>query len=162
MRIRHIGRTATAGPGDIRDMKAPSFLALLAASLLFVGPVQAHGDEMHGEETSAAPAAANGDAHDQTAMAQMGETAAAGEPSAAHGEASGAHDEAGGQSGVGDPGVLAVLKKLHPATIHFPVALFLMAAATELFVMRRKGAGLESAVRVLCLLYTSPSPRDRG
>ena len=82
-------------------------------------------------------------------MAQMGETAAAGEPSAAHGEASGAHDEAGGQSGVGDPGVLAVLKKLHPATIHFPVALFLMAAATELFVMRRKGAGLESAVRVL-------------
>src|SRR3546814_19830671 len=45
--------------------------------------------------------------------------------------------------------VMAVLKKLHPATIHFPIALFLMAAATELFVMRRKGAGLESAVRVL-------------
>jgi uncharacterized membrane protein len=44
---------------------------------------------------------------------------------------------------------MAVLKKLHPATIHFPIALFFMAAATELFVMRRKGAGLESAVRVL-------------
>src|SRR3546814_16961754 len=49
----------------------------------------------------------------------------------------------------GEAGVMAVLKKLHPATIHFPIALFLMAAATELFVMRRKGAGLESAVRVL-------------
>ncbi len=148
-RIRHIGRTTIAKTGDKRDMKAPSFLALLAASLLFVGPVQAHGDEKHGEETSAAPAAANGDAHDQTAMAQMGETAVAGEPSGAHDEASGGHDEVGGHSGEGETGVIAVLKKMHPATIHFPVALFLMAAATELFVMRRKGAGLESAVRVL-------------
>lgn len=143
MRIGHIGRTLTAGSGDIRDIKAPSFLALLAASLLFVGPVQAHGDEKHGEEASAAPAATNGDAHDQAAMAQMGETADAG-------ESSGAHDEAGGgHADEGEAGVIAVLKKLHPATIHFPIALFLMAAATELFVMRRKGAGLESAVRVL-------------
>ena len=149
MRIRHIGRTATAGPGDIRDMKAPSFLALLAASLLFVGPVLAHGDEKHGEEASAAPAVTNGDAHDQAAMAQMGETADAGESSGAHDEAGGGHDEAGGHSDEGDSGVIAVLKKLHPATIHFPIALFLMAAATEVFVMRRKGAGLESAVRVL-------------
>jgi uncharacterized membrane protein len=123
-------------------MKAPSFLALLAASLLFVGPVQAHGDEKHGEEASAAPAATNGDAHDQAAMAQMGETPDAG-------ESSGAHDEAGGHGDEGETGVMAVLKKLHPATIHFPIALFLMAAATELFVMRRKGTGLESAVRVL-------------
>ena len=123
-------------------MKAPSFLALLAASLLFVGPVQAHGDEKHGEEASAAPAATNGDAHDQAVMAQMGETPDAG-------ESSGAHDEAGGHGDEGETGVMAVLKKLHPATIHFPIALFLMAAATELFVMRRKGAGLESAVRVL-------------
>ena len=142
MRIRHISRTAKAGSGDIRDMKAPSFLALLAASLLFVGPVQAHGDEKHGEEASAAPAATNGDAHDQAVMAQMGETPDAG-------ESSGAHDEAGGHGDEGETGVMAVLKKLHPATIHFPIALFLMAAATELFVMRRKGAGLESAVRVL-------------
>ena len=142
MRIRHISRTAKAGSGDIRDMKAPSFLALLAASLLFVGPVQAHGDEKHGEEASAAPAATNGDAHDQAVMAQMGETPDAG-------ESSGAHDEAGGHGDEGETGVMAVLKKLHPATIHFPIALFLMAAATELFVMRRKGTGLESAVRVL-------------
>ena len=130
-------------------MKAPSFLALLAASLLFVGPVQAHGDEKHGEETSAAPAVTNGDAPDQAAMAQMGDGGAAGEPSAGHDEASGGHDEAGGHAEEGETGVMAVLKKLHPATIHFPIALFLMAAATELFVMRRKGAGLESAVRVL-------------
>ncbi|MEL7708301.1 DUF2231 domain-containing protein [Citromicrobium bathyomarinum] len=130
-------------------MKRIQFMAIVAASLLFVGQVQAHGDEKHGEETSAAPAAANGDAHDQAAMAQMGDGGAVGEPSAGHDEASGGHDEAGGHADEGDSGVIAVLKKLHPATIHFPIALFLMAAATELFVMRRKGAGLESAVRVL-------------
>ena len=130
-------------------MKRIQFMAIVAASLLFVGPVQAHGDEKHGEETSAAPAAANGDAHDQAAMAQMGDGGAVGEPSAGHDEASGGHDEAGGHADEGDSGVIAVLKKLHPATIHFPIALFLMAAATELFVMRRKDAGLESAVRVL-------------
>ncbi len=130
-------------------MKRIQFMAIVAASLLFVGPVQAHGDEKHGEETSAAPAAANGDAHDQAAMAQMGDGGAVGEPSAGHDEASGGHDEAGGHADAGDSGFIAVLKKLHPATIHFPIALFLMAAATELFVMRRKGAGLESAVRVL-------------
>ena len=113
-------------------MKAPSFLALLAASLLFVGPVQAHGDEKHGEQASAAPAATNGDAHDQAAMAQMGETADAGESSGAHDEAGGGHDEAGGHADVGEAGLMAVMKKLHPATIHFPIALFLMAAATEL------------------------------
>jgi uncharacterized membrane protein len=82
-------------------------------------------------------------------MAQMGETADACESSGAHDEAGGGHDEAGGHADEGEAGVMAVLKKLHPATIHFPIALFLMAAATELFVMRRKGAGLESAVRVL-------------
>ncbi len=130
-------------------MKRIQFMTIVAASLLFVGPVQAHGDEKHGEETSAAPAAANGDAHDQAAMAQMGDGGAVGEPSAGHDEASGGHDEAGGHADAGDSGFIAVLKKLHPATIHFPIALFLMAAATELFVMRRKGAGLESAVRVL-------------
>lgn len=130
-------------------MKRIQFMTIVAASLLFVGPVQAHGDEKHGEETSAAPAAANVDAHDQAAMAQMGDGGAVGEPSAGHDEASGGHDEAGGHADAGDSGFIAVLKKLHPATIHFPIALFLMAAATELFVMRRKGAGLESAVRVL-------------
>ena len=78
-----------------------------------------------------------------------GDGGAVGEPSAAHDEASGGHDEAGGHADEGDSGVIAALKKLHPATIHFPIALFLMAAATELFVMRRKDAGLESAVRVL-------------
>src|SRR3546814_3320287 len=82
-------------------------------------------------------------------MAQMGETADAGESSGAHEEAGGGNDEASGHADEGEAGVMAVLKKLHPATIHFPIALFLMAAATELFVMRRKGAGLESAVRVL-------------
>ena len=130
-------------------MKRIQFMTIVAASLLFVGPVQAHGDEKHGEETSAAPAAANGDAHDQAAMAQMGDGGAVGEPSAGHDEASGGHDEAGGHADEGDSGVIAVLKKLHPATTHFPIALFLMAAATELFVMRREGAGQESAVRVL-------------
>jgi uncharacterized membrane protein len=121
-------------------MKTPSFLALLAASLLFAGPVQAHGDEKHGEATSAA--ATNGEAHDPAAMAVMGKAATGG-------ETSGGHDEAGGHADQGETGVIAVLKKLHPATIHFPIALFLMAAATELFIMRRKGAGFEGAVRVL-------------
>lgn len=130
-------------------MKPPPLLALLAATLVFVGPVQAHGDEKHGEAATAAPAAANGEAHDPAAMAAMGGPAADGQAPAGHDAASGGHDEAGGHMAQGETGVVAIMKKLHPATIHFPIALFLMAALTELFIMRRKGAGLEGAVRVL-------------
>merc|ERR1711998_109236 len=60
------------------------------------------------------------------------------------------HDEASGETAnVNEEGFVGVLKRLHPATIHFPIALFLMAALTELFVGKRREAGLEPAVRVL-------------
>jgi uncharacterized membrane protein len=46
-------------------------------------------------------------------------------------------------------GVLGVLKGLHPATVHFPIALFLMAAMTELFVAARRTSEREAAVRIM-------------
>lgn len=128
-------------------MKPYTLLLLIATSLLWIGPVYAHGDEKHGEAASVAASSEKRGAHDPADMADMhaqGDQAAGGHDAAvmAHGDAAGHADESA-------TGAAAVLKKLHPATIHFPIALFLMAALTELFVIARRGAGLEAAVGVL-------------
>ena len=46
-------------------------------------------------------------------------------------------------------GIAGVLKSLHPATVHFPIALLLMAALTELFVMARRTPEREAAVKIM-------------
>ena len=80
----------------------------------------------------------------------MGEAQPASGHSAEAGHGSGEHDEAsGGHESASEAGSIGFLKKLHPATIHFPIALFLMAALAELFVMAGRGVGVEPAVRVL-------------
>jgi uncharacterized membrane protein len=107
----------------------------VAASLLWISPAQAHGDEEHGEAASAVVS----DAASEDIQSAQG-----------HGDTAADHDGANGQdAGEGDKGVVGVLKSLHPATVHFPIALFFMAALTELFIIARKGTGLEPAVRVL-------------
>ncbi|SFP08195.1 DUF2231 domain-containing protein [Qipengyuania nanhaisediminis] len=116
-------------------MKPIQFMAIVAASLLSISPAQAHGDEEHGEAASAVVS----DAASEDIQSAQG-----------HGDTAADHDGANGQdAGEGDKGVVGVLKSLHPATVHFPIALFFMAALTELFIIARKGTGLEPAVRVL-------------
>src|SRR3546814_13516243 len=46
-------------------------------------------------------------------------------------------------------GIVGALKSLHPATVHFPIALLLMAALTELFVMVRRTPEREAAVKIM-------------
>jgi uncharacterized membrane protein len=125
-------------------MKPFQLLALVCASFLWVSPVHAHGDEAHGgAANAAAPATASPANNSGEAQELLNE--ASGD---AH--ASGGHDQASGETAdVNEEGIVDVLKKLHPATIHFPIALFLMAALAELFIGKRREAGLEPAVRVL-------------
>ncbi len=106
-------------------------LSALAALLLFL-PSQAawaHGPEKHEGQQSAQVEAG-------TAVSQMMEPAdagPAGEPAADGGElASG-----------------SVFTKLHPATVHFPIALLLAAALTQVIAIARPSTALESAVRVM-------------
>jgi uncharacterized membrane protein len=126
-------------------MKAVHFLILVGAVFLALGPVHAHGDEAHDSPANAA--ATSVPSQEASGMNGMqspsGESAEAGQGSDAHDDASGGHESAS----EGD--FVTVLKKFHPATIHFPIALFLMAALAELFVMAGRGAAAEPAVRVL-------------
>lgn len=102
-------------------------LALLAVAL----PALAHGDERHGET----PAAHGEKGHDMATMS-------------ADGSSNGAPTDHGTEQ-VRSEGFAGVLKSLHPATVHFPIALFLMAALTELFVMARRTPDREAAVRIM-------------
>lgn len=130
-------------------MRSITLLGLLCAALLSVGPAFAHGDEAHGSAPKA-PTDAVQTNQDMTSMQSTGtqvngEASAHGDMAAGNGAAAADHDGASN----GESGVIAVLKNLHPATVHFPIALVLMAALTELFAMRRGGTGLEGAVRVM-------------
>lgn len=119
------------------------FLSALLLSLSAAGaPAAAHGNEKHGEAASAAPSAGQ-PGQDATMPPGM----ASGAEDGGHG--SGGHEEAAGGHDAEPASFVGVLKRLHPATIHFPIALFMMAALTELFAMTRRGEGLESAVRVM-------------
>lgn len=99
---------------------------LLAILLLAVAaqPVLAHGTEEHDEATAeSAPTLADANVERQPAGASV--------------EAQ--HDEHAG----------SVWTKLHPATVHFPIALLAMAALTELFAIVRPSPQLHGAVRVM-------------
>lgn len=89
--------------------------------------VQAHGPEKHDRGQSAQ-------------IATMPETSTSSSPSESE---EGAHDA--------NQVLLngSVLTRLHPATVHFPIALLLMAALTELFAMARPSPTLQGAVHVM-------------
>ena len=125
-------------------MKAAHFLVLLCAGLLLVSPAYAHGDEAHG-------GAENATLSSETAgQTSKGDVAPSAVQATEETPVSREHDDAaGGHESASEAGALAFLQKLHPATVHFPIALFLVAALTELIVMAQRGASLEPAVRVL-------------
>lgn len=125
-------------------MKLVHLLLFACAGFLSVSPAYAHGEKGHDNAASAAASAGPAKEAPATDELKVGsdqsvDTAHAG----GHDKASGGHHSAAGG------GRLAFIKKLHPATIHFPIALFLMAALAELFVMAGRGGGIEPAVRVL-------------
>lgn len=126
-------------------MKLVHLLMLVCAGFLSVSPAYAHGKKGHDAAASATAAAEP--AQEAPGTHKMDEMKAGSGHSA---QSAGGHDEAsvGHESAVAG-GVLTFVKKLHPATIHFPIALFLMAALAELFVMAGRGGGIEPAVRVL-------------
>jgi uncharacterized membrane protein len=126
-------------------MKVIHFLLLVCAGLMIVSPAYAHGDKAHGDgpKVEASSAAGNGHADPGALSRTTDRPSAEAQSSVLQDEASGDHE--GTQSG----GLVASLKTLHPATVHFPIALFLMAAVAELFLMAGRGKGIEPAVRVL-------------
>lgn len=110
-----------------------SLALILSASVAF-----AHGDEKHGEDANrpAATTAVPGQpGHDLEAMGSA----------AAFDETTQGHDAEQGES----EGIVGSLKSLHPASVHFPIALLLMAALTEMFVMSRRTPEREAAVKIM-------------
>ncbi len=108
-------------------------LALIAAAFIaflgWSGSATAHGEQKHNVP---APAASSSSA----AITVPG----------VHPPANIPRHEASSEASEGGVGVL---KRLHPATVHFPVALFLMAAITELLLIRRPQADMRPAIGIM-------------
>lgn len=118
-----------------------NWVLLLFASLflLLAGTVAlAHGDAKHGEKETRSVAIESAHFRPVQDQGAMGSTSASD-------EAIQDHDA----KQVESEGIVGALKSLHPATVHFPIALFLMAALTELFVMARRTPERETAVRIM-------------
>jgi uncharacterized membrane protein len=117
-----------------------SVLRLFASlALIFSATVAfAHGDEKHGDE-------ANRPAVTTAVAAQPGHDMEAMGTAAVSSGTTQSHDA----EQVDSNGIVGALKSLHPATVHFPIALFLMAALTELFVMSRRTPEREAAVKIM-------------
>ena len=110
-----------------------TLLAAIACVAMLTGlasDVQAHGDEKH-DETSAPVSAA-------TVAASADMPPEQPEPAT--------HDEVSDTVGVSN-----VLKNLHPATVHFPIALLLVAALTQAAALARGSASLDNAARVMAV-----------
>jgi len=115
-------------------MRLLFFLALLFAAVLANGPANAHGENAH---RSAAT---------EVAVEKSGDISASednSEPSGAHDRASEGHNNAEAR------GFVPFLKTLHPATVHFPIALLLTAAFVELAAAMGLVQRTEPVVRLL-------------
>ncbi|MGB3797590.1 MAG: DUF2231 domain-containing protein [Alteraurantiacibacter sp.] len=110
---------------------------ILAMLLMIPAGAFAHGDEPHNARADSADGIEQSDPSVEVEQPIPGDTASSlSDQSAEHGTATG--------------GSSSLLQNLHPATVHFPIALFLMAAITELFALRASpSASLEVAVRVM-------------
>lgn len=114
-----------------------AILVLSAALMLGVvsTPLLAHGDKPHGE---------NGSEEQSTATATSQPVEAQDAASSEVAESETAHEAEGD--------LLTVLGNLHPATVHFPIALLLAAGLTEAFSAFRLTPGLRSAVSAMAVL----------
>lgn len=113
-------------------------LRLIGLVLLFSASIAfAHGGEKHGEKAEPSLTQA---VHVQTGhdMEAMGSAAVSTETLQRH-----------DAEQVESEGIVGSLKSLHPATVHFPLALLLMAALTEFFIMARRTSEREAAVKIM-------------
>ncbi len=106
---------------------------------VFAAPVLAHGQQDHASETSQKGGTEVSAITDGSAASPPSKRGAVDDQSTVN---DGASDDA-------SSGLLAVIQKLHPATVHFPIALFLMAALTEIIAIARPSQGLSAAVRIM-------------
>ena len=115
-------------------------LRLIAgAFLLFSATIAfAHGEEKHGEEAKRPAVTAAVYAQPGHDMEAMGSAKVSNETTPSHDAVQ-----------VDSEGIVGALKSLHPATVHFPIALLLMAALIELFVMARRTSEREAAVKIM-------------
>ena len=107
---------------------ARSFAIMLFA--LAVQPAMGHGPDKHEETTAVSAQASASDPAGPPALDQRSENSG--------------EEDRDARSGFG-----SILTRLHPATVHFPIALLLMAALTELIAIARPSAGLFGGVRVM-------------
>lgn len=119
-----------------------AFLALVAGGNMAL----AHGPEGHGgkRDDSAVAGAPAGQSESETA-------AAASKPSAASPGAPGgvAGADQGDAQSEPDWGIGDALRAFHPASVHFPIAFFLLAGLLEAFAVARSRPGLHSTVDIL-------------
>ena len=108
--------------------------ALVLALTILVQPAAAHGGEKHG--AAKAPV----QTEDPAASAQDGEEPAP--PSSEAQDEPRADSEHASSSG-------SVLTRLHPATVHFPIALLIVAALVEMLAMARSLGPLAQAANVM-------------
>ncbi len=109
-------------------------LLLFGASVLAAPATSAHGEETHEEEPTAQSV-------EEPVTEPEQDLAVGGR--AGESVDTGAADEAAG--------FLTILKNLHPASVHFAIALFLVAAAAELVQLARPSEKLQAAVDVMCI-----------
>src|SRR3546814_8428642 len=121
----------------ISDWSSACALPICLALLLSATAASAHGDEKHEDEATRPAVTAAVPAQPGADVEAMGSAAVSNETTQSH------EDEQ-----VDSNGIVGALKSLHPATVHFPIALLLMAALTELFVMMRRTPEREAAVKI--------------
>lgn len=104
-------------------------LIFAAACLIIGGPLSAHGAEQHGNEQSAQSDVAEPDGPPSDLLEHA---------------ASSRVDEVSNA----DPHPLEILRNLHPAAVHFPIALLLFAAAVEGLALFRASLSFDATVRL--------------
>lgn len=128
--------------------KTAPFVAVACAALLSASPAHPHGDELHGTGSDKGAALETA-----TSIGNMNPSSA--RPSgqgiiegiaSVDGQAERAgHDESSAENG----SVLSVFRQLHPASVHFPIGLLLMATLTEFMFMSRRSPERDAAVRIM-------------
>ena len=103
---------------------------LLACAAISAQPALAHGEEPHSEKEERQQASEDREGSDAAEADVEGAEPAADMP---------------------DRSLGMLLSNLHPATVHFAIALFLVAGLTELVGLARPSPGLDAAVRVMVL-----------
>ncbi|MGB7406630.1 MAG: DUF2231 domain-containing protein [Pacificimonas sp.] len=126
-----------------------AFVVLAFLTLALPGPLLAHGPGGHGGETAETDAAETPAAL-ETDASETPEAEGESPVSAQATENGQQVSEAGRHSSISTKKADAsLLKSLHPATVHFPIALLLAAALAEFWFAARSGGGGRTTVRFL-------------